>query len=159
MNILINFIFIALVNSFSSLFLFSFQRFQFESPTKHANAGHNYKDGINLKSGGINIINSIVRLYAFFEGSTSKAIGTLERLQQLSDRCGLVQSDRDNLKDIWLLLQRMRWRHQLQQGIYNNSIRLSDLSSFEQHQLKTAFKTIQQNQAALMMKFSPGGSL
>lgn len=135
-----------------------FQRFVFDSVSKKTSAGHAYKDGINLKSGGINIINSIVRLYAFFEGVSCQSVGTLERLQQLTDQCGLVESDRQTLKDIWLLLQRFRWRHQLQHGLHNNSIRLSDLSSFEQHQLKAAFKAIQASQSALLLKFSAGGS-
>lgn len=139
-----------------------FQRFIFDkgrhnNPAHNQGTDHSYSDGINLKSGAIHIINSIIRLYAFAEGIT--ATGTLERIEQLSDRSGLVESDRRDLKDIWLLLQRLRWRHQLEHGIHNSAVRQSNLSSIEQHQLKAAFKAIRQSQDALLLKFAPGAKL
>lgn len=139
-----------------------FQRFVYDkgrhnNPAHNQGSAHSYSDGIDLKSGAIHIINSIIRLYAFAEGVNTT--GTLERLQQLSDKSGLVASDRHDLKDIWLLLQRLRWRHQLEHGIHNSAVRQSNLSSIEQHQLKAAFKAIRQAQEALLLKFAPGAKL
>lgn len=127
-----------------------FQRFVYES-------GLEYKDGINLKAGAIAVINSIARLYAFYEGI--EAVNTLERLKTLTNQSGLSESDRHNLRDIWQLLQRLRWRHQLDRGLHNSAIKASDLSPIEQHQLKAAFKAIRDTQEALLIKFAPGTSL
>ena len=71
---------------------------------------------------------------------------------------GLSSRDADNLRDIWLFLNRLRWRHQLHNKVTNNLVSVSDLSSIEKHQLKAAFQAIERAQQAAVMKFSGGMS-
>ena len=83
---------------------------------------------------------------------------TLGRLAALPAGAGLSSRDADNLRDIWLFLNRLRWRHQLHNKVTNNLVSVSDLSSIEKHQLKAAFQAIERAQQAAVMKFSGGMS-
>ncbi len=112
------------------------------------------KDCINIKEKAVAIINDIVRLYALADGVTVP--GTVDRLNALSKSSGLSQPDRRNLKEIWLFLNRLRWRHQLTQNSTDNLVAMSELSPIERYQLKTAFQQIKQSQQGLVMKFSGG---
>nr|WP_136250407.1 DUF294 nucleotidyltransferase-like domain-containing protein [Ningiella ruwaisensis] len=113
-----------------------------------------YKDSIDLKKSAVAIINNLVRLYALSAGLTMP--GTVARLKNLTPECGLSEKDRKNLIDIWLFLNRLRWRHQLTNNVQDNLVRVSDLSSIEKHQLKAAFQAIHRAQQAAVLKFSGG---
>ena len=66
------------------------------------------------------------------------------------------QKDANNLRDIWLFLNRLRWRHQLSNNASDNFVSMSDLSSIEKHQLKAAFKSIDRAQQSAVLPFSGG---
>ena len=124
-----------------------FQRFVFE---KHEAKG----DCINLKVNAVAIINSLVRIYAL--ASEVSAPSTMARLENLPEGSGLSQKDAQNLGDIWLFLNRLRWRHQLTNNVTDNLVSVSDLSSIEKHQLKAAFQGIKRAQQGVIMKFAGG---
>lgn len=124
-----------------------FQKFIF----KKVDSGH---DCIDLKTNAIAIINNLVRIYALANEVTVPS--TLARLDAIANNGLLSSSDARNLKDIWLFLNRLRWRHQLQNNVVDNDVRVDDLSSIEKHQLKAAFKTIKRAQQAVLIKFSAG---
>jgi CBS domain-containing protein len=113
-----------------------------------------YKDCIDLKVSAVAIINNLVRLYALSMGLTMP--GTVARLKNINVESGLSDKDRKNLIDIWLFLNRLRWRHQLSNDVQDNYIRVSDLSSIEKHQLKAAFQAIHRAQQSAVLKFSGG---
>jgi CBS domain-containing protein len=131
----------------SSVPLSMFQKFVY---AKNAE----YKDSIDLKKSAVAIINNLVRLYALNMGLTIP--GTVARLKNLSIKSGLSDKDRANLIDIWLFMNRLRWRHQLSNHVQDNFVRISDLSSIEKHQLKAAFQAIHRSQQAAVLKFSGG---
>ncbi|WP_414828593.1 putative nucleotidyltransferase substrate binding domain-containing protein [Alteromonas sp. H39] len=124
-----------------------FQKFVYEK-------GRKQKDCIDLKVKAIALINNLVRIYALANGL--KMPSTLGRLASLPANAGLSTRDADNLRDIWLFLNRLRWRHQLTNKVTDNCVSVSDLSSIEKHQLKAAFKAIDRAQQAVVMKFSGG---
>lgn len=124
-----------------------FQKFSYESD-------HKVKDAINLKRKAVGIINDIVRLYALANGLTMPS--TLERLKHLPADSGLTKKDADNLRDIWLFLNRIRWRHQLQNHVTDNFVSVSDLSAIEKHQLKASLQGIRVAQQGIQMKFTAG---
>jgi CBS domain-containing protein len=93
-------------------------------------------------------------MYALGSGLTLP--GTVARLNNLPADSGLSPKDRQNLRDIWLLLNRLRWRHQLTNEVDDNFVRVSDLSSIEKHQLKAAFQAIHRSQQAVVLRFSGG---
>ena len=74
----------------------------------------------------------------------------------LGEKGHVTQKDADNLRDIWLFLNRLRWRHQLENNVTDNLVATGDLSSLEKHQLKAAFQAIKRAQQALVMHFSGG---
>lgn len=111
-------------------------------------------DGIDIKTGAVAIINNLARLYAL--AAQLSQSGTVARFNALPADSYLSQRDARNLKDIWLFLGRLRWRHQLTNNTTDNFIRVSQLSSIEKHQLKAAFKTIARAQQAAIMHFSGG---
>lgn len=134
--------------------------------------GRSKPDCIDIKTSAVAVINNIVRIYALASGLTFPA--TLQRLDALnatttvnsnedtrpsaSSHSLLSQKDAVNLKDIWLFLNRLRWRHQLEQNVTDNFVSISELSSIEKHQLKTAFKAIRRAQQAVVIKFAGGMS-
>lgn len=113
-----------------------------------------YKDSIDIKKSAVLIINNIVRIYALAGGLTIP--NTVARLNNLPSSSGLSPRDRQNLRDIWILMNRLRWRHQLTNNVDDNLVRISDLSSIEKHQLKAAFQAIHRMQQAVVLKFSGG---
>ncbi|WP_334016101.1 DUF294 nucleotidyltransferase-like domain-containing protein [Alteromonas sp. S167] len=127
--------------------LSTFQRFTYE---KH----QPIKDSIDLKKRAVALVNNIARIYALADGLVIP--GTLARLENLSEHSQLSRKDADNLKDIWLFLNRIRWRHQLENKVTDNRVSVSSLSSIEKHQLKAAFKAIERTNQAMIMKFSGG---
>ncbi len=124
-----------------------FQKFVFEK-------GHSKKDCIDLKVHAVAIINNLVRIYALANGVSVPS--TPARLANMPADSGLSSRDRQNLRDIWLFLNRLRWRHQLTQNVTDNRVSVSELSSIEKHQLKAAFKAIERSQRAAVMAFSGG---
>lgn len=124
-----------------------FQRFVFE---KHGNRD----DCIDLKVNAQAIVNNLARLYAL--ANEMRMPATLARLNAMDEDCGLAEKDRRNLADIWLLLNRLRWRHHLSQDTTDNKVSMSTLSSLEKHQLKAAFQAIDRAQQAAVMKFAGG---
>lgn len=112
------------------------------------------KECIDIKVKAVAIVNDIVRLYALADGVTKA--GTVDRINALSDKCGLSETDRRNLKEIWLFLNRLRWRHQLTQNATDNYVSMTELSPFERYQLKKSFQHIKDAQQGLVMKFSGG---
>ncbi len=112
------------------------------------------KDCINLKVNAIALINNLARLYSLSAGITIP--NTVERLNILGQINAITTEDADNLRDIWLFLNRLRWRHQLRNNVTDNIISVSDLSSLERHQLKASFKSIHRAQQAVVMKLSGG---
>lgn len=116
--------------------------------------GQSHKDSIDIKKSAVLIINNIVRLYALASGVS--LANTVARLNNLPASSGLSPKDRQNLKDIWILMNRLRWRHQLSNNVDDNYVRISDLSSIERHQLKAAFQAIHRAQQAVVLKFSGG---
>ncbi len=124
-----------------------FRQFVFEkkAPTK---------DCINIKEKAVAILNDIVRIYALADGIIQPS--TVERIDALSDKSGLSKPDRRNLKEAWLFLNRLRWRHQLTQNATDNLVSMRELSPIERYQLKKAFQQIHQAQQGLVMKFSGG---
>ncbi len=124
-----------------------FQKFVFKK-------GHSREDCIDLKVNAIAIINNLVRIYALDVGL--KVPSTLARLDALAEQGQLSQSDVKNLRDIWLFLNRLRWRHQLQNSVTDNYVCINDLSSIEKHQLKAAFKSIKRAQQGVLIKFAQG---
>ncbi|GAC15772.1 putative nucleotidyltransferase substrate binding domain-containing protein [Aliiglaciecola lipolytica] len=124
-----------------------FQKFVFKK-------GHQPEDCIDLKVNAIAIINNLVRIYALEKGLEMPS--TLGRLENLKADSQLTPSDCDDLRDIWLFLNRLRWRHQLQNNVTNNNVSVSDLSSIQRHQLKAAFKTIKRSQQGVSVKFAGG---
>ena len=131
----------------SSVPLSMFQKFVYAKNRKE-------KDSIDLKHSAIAIINNLVRIHALANEITLP--GTTARLDSLPSDCGIASSDIKNLKDIWLFLNRLRWRHQLNNKVQDNFIRVSDLSSIEKHQLKAAFQAIHRAQQAAVLKYSGG---
>jgi CBS domain-containing protein len=116
--------------------------------------GQAHKESIDIKKSAVLIINNIVRLYALASGVT--AANTVARLNNLPSTSGLSPRDRQNLRDIWILMNRLRWRHQLTNNVDDNHVRISDLSSIERHQLKASFQAIHRAQQAVVLKFSGG---
>jgi CBS domain-containing protein len=112
------------------------------------------KDSIDLKHTAIAIINNLVRIHALANGITIPS--TVGRLNALPDNSGVSSEDIKNLRDIWLFLNRLRWRHQLHNKVQDNFIRVSDLSSIEKHQLKAAFQAIHRAQQIAVLKYSGG---
>lgn len=127
--------------------LSAFQRFTFEKDQK-------VKDSIDLKQRAVALVNNIARIYALADGIVVP--GTLARLASLSGSSQLSRKDADNLRDIWLFLNRIRWRHQLDNKVTDNCVSIAQLSSIEKHQLKAAFKAIERTNQAMVMKFSGG---
>ncbi len=126
-----------------------FQKFIYEK-------GRKEKDVIDLKTRAVALINNIARIYALADGVTLP--NTLARLDALSENSQLSKRDATNLRDIWLFLNRLRWRHQLVNKVTDNRVSVSSLSSIEKHQLKAAFKAIERTNQAMVMKFSGGVS-
>ena len=126
-----------------------FQKFIYEK-------GRKEKDVIDLKTRAVALINNIARIYALADGVTLP--NTLARLDALSENSQLSKRDATNLRDIWLFLNRLRWRHQLENKVTDNRVSVSSLSSIEKHQLKAAFKAIERTNLAMVMKFSGGVS-
>ena len=126
-----------------------FQKFIYEK-------GRREKDVIDLKTRAVALINNIARIYALADGVTLP--NTLARLDALSENSQLSKRDATNLRDIWLFLNRLRWRHQLENKVTDNRVSVSSLSSIEKHQLKAAFKAIERTNQAMVMKFSGGVS-
>ncbi len=126
-----------------------FQKFIYEK-------GRKEKDVIDLKPRAVALINNIARIYALADGVTLP--NTLARLDALSENSQLSKRDATNLRDIWLFLNRLRWRHQLENKVTDNRVSVSSLSSIEKHQLKAAFKAIERTNQAMVMKFSGGVS-
>ncbi|MFC3094226.1 CBS domain-containing protein [Alteromonas sediminis] len=124
-----------------------FNRFVY---TKHGEHEH----CIDVKTQAVAIINSIVRNYALSAGVREPS--TIERLKVLPELTTLSARDAKNLKEIWLFLNRLRWRHQIQNSVTDNFIRVDDLSSIEKHQLKQAFKAIERAQQAALNHFAGG---
>ena len=124
-----------------------FQKFTYEK-------GRKQKDTIDLKVRAIALLNNIARIYALAGGITLPS--TLARLSSLPESAGLSTKDADNLRDIWLFLNRLRWRHQLENKTTDNCVSVSSLSSIEKHQLKAAFKAIERANQAMVMNFSGG---
>jgi CBS domain-containing protein len=116
--------------------------------------GRKEKDSIDLKHTAIAIINNLVRIHALANEITMPS--TLGRLNALSPNSGIAAEDIKNLNDIWLFLNRLRWRHQLTNKVQDNYIRISDLSSIERHQLKAAFQAIHRAQQAAVLQYSGG---
>ena len=116
--------------------------------------GRKEKDSIDIKTTAVAIVNSLVRIHSLANGVNVPS--TVARLRNLPDDCGISKGDRKNLADIWMFLNRLRWRHQLNNKVQDNFVRISDLSSLEKHQLKAAFKTIHQAQQAAVLKYSGG---
>ena len=119
-----------------------FKRFSYDKGSAEA---------INLKKYALNIINSLVRIYAL--SAQLSMPSTISRLANLPSEAGLTKRDADNLRDIWLFLNRLRWRHQVSNKVTDNSILIKDLSAIEKHQLKAAFQAIQVAQQGALMKF------
>ena len=126
-----------------------FQKFVYEKNV-------DVKDAIDLKVKAVALINNLVRLYALDNGLSMPS--TLARLAGLPANSGLSQKDANNLRDIWLFLNRLRWRHQLTKNVTDNRVSMSELSSIEKHQLKAAFKAIERAQQSAVMKFAGGMS-
>lgn len=126
-----------------------FQQFVFDKKVRNS-------DVINLKNNAVAIINNLVRIYALQHEISVP--GTLDRLAYLSQLKAITSKDANNMRDIWLFLNRLRWRHQLDNKVTDNFVAIDDLSSIEKHQLKRAFKSINQYQQAVVMKFSAGMS-
>lgn len=124
-----------------------FQKFVFAK-------GRKEKDSIDLKHTAIAIINNLVRIHALANEITMPS--TLGRLNALTPNSGIAAEDIKNLNDIWLFLNRLRWRHQLNNKVQDNYIRISDLSSIERHQLKAAFQAIHRAQQAAVLQYSGG---
>lgn len=122
-----------------------FQRFVYSRDAEHA---------IDLKAHGVNIINSLARLYALSAGMTVP--NTPDRLELMPEEVGLNRKDALNLRDIWLFFNRLRWRQQVTSGKRDNLVDINQLSSLEKHQLKVAFKTIRRSQQVVLMKFAGG---
>ncbi|WP_371194260.1 DUF294 nucleotidyltransferase-like domain-containing protein [Glaciecola sp. SC05] len=131
----------------SSVPLSMFQKFVYAKKSE-------FKDSIDLKKSAVAIINNLVRLYALSAGLTMP--GTVARLKNLTVESGLSDKDRKNLIDIWLFMNRLRWRHQLSNNVQDNFVRISDLSSIEKHQLKAAFQAIHRAQQSAVLQFSGG---
>jgi CBS domain-containing protein len=112
------------------------------------------KDSIDLKHTAIAIINNLVRIHALANQITIPS--TVGRLDLLPSNSGVSSEDIKNLKDIWLFLNRLRWRHQLNNKVHDNYVRAGDLSSIERHQLKAAFQAIHRAQQAAVLKYSGG---
>jgi CBS domain-containing protein len=124
-----------------------FQKFTYEK-------GGKLKDTIDLKVRAVALINNIARIYALAGGISVP--GTLARLSLLPKNSELSTKDAANLRDIWIFLNRLRWRHQLQHNVADNSVSVSSLSSIERHQLKASFQAIERAQKAIIMNFSGG---
>lgn len=124
-----------------------FQRFVFEK-------GHPNKDVIDLKTRAVALVNNIARIYALAGGV--QVPSTLGRLAALPSQAGLSLEDGENLRDIWLFLNRLRWRHQLTHKVTDNLVSVSTLSSIEKHQLKASLKAIERAKQAMVVKFSGG---
>ncbi len=124
-----------------------FQKFVFEKGVKTA-------DSINLKNGAVAIINNLVRIHALENGLPMPS--TLERLTALVEQKAMSEKDAQNLRDIWLFLNRLRWRHQLENKVTDNNVSISDLSSIEKHQLKAAFQAISRAQQAAVLQYAGG---
>ncbi|NDV92308.1 CBS domain-containing protein [Alteromonas sp. 345S023] len=124
-----------------------FQTFTYEK-------GRELKDTIDLKTRAVALVNNIARIYALAAGVHTPS--TLARLASLPANVGLAKEDANNLRDIWLFLNRLRWRHQLLNKVTDNAVSISTLSSIEKHQLKASFKAIDRAKQAMVVKFSGG---
>lgn len=126
-----------------------FQKFVYDKKAPH-------KDCIDLKTHAVATVNNIVRIYALAKGITAPS--TLDRLEQLKSGSDMSVKDVGNLREIWLFLNRLRWRHQLGQKVTDNYVEVKRLSSIEKHQLKAAFQAIKRAQQAVIMRYSGGVS-
>ncbi|QJR81557.1 CBS domain-containing protein [Alteromonas pelagimontana] len=135
-------------NNEISVPLSMFQKFVYEKGSR--------EEVIDLKVRAIALINNVVRIYALANGVSLPS--TLARLASLPAGSGLSTRDGENLRDIWLFLNRLRWRHQLAKNVTDNLVAVSELSSIERHQLKAAFKAIDRAQQAAVMNFAGGMS-
>lgn len=124
-----------------------FQKFVYEKDTQR-------KDTIDIKVKAIALVNNIARVYALAGGV--QVPSTLARLAALPQQAGLAKKDADNLRDIWLFLNRLRWRHQLDNKATDSCVSIGSLSSIEKHQLKASLKAIERAKQAMVMKFSGG---
>ena len=68
------------------------------------------KDCIDLKHSGVAIINDLVRVYSLANGLTMPAIPL--RLESLMNQPELSSQNVKNLRDVWLLLNRLHCHQQ-----------------------------------------------
>lgn len=109
---------------------------------------------IDIKTQAVSILNSIVRIYALHAGISEP--GSLNRLDKLKDLALFIQSNAMNLKEVWLFLNRLRWQHQVLNGVTDNHVRIDSLSLLEKQHLKQAFKVIERAQQVAVNTFSGG---
>ena len=96
-----------------------FQKFIYEK-------GRKEKDVIDLKTRAVALINNIARIYALADCVTFP--NTFARLEALSSNSQLSKRDATNLRDIWLFLNRLLSRHQLENKVTDNQGTKSSLS-------------------------------
>jgi CBS domain-containing protein len=124
-----------------------FNRFVFTQHGEH-------KQCIDIKTQAVSIVNSLVRNYALFAGIREP--GTMARLERLPEYEGLSERNAKNLREVWLFLNRLRWRHQIHNHVTDNFVRVDSLSSMEKYQLKQAFKAIERAQQSALNYFAGG---
>jgi len=111
--------------------------------------------GVDLKKGGLSLINDMVRIHALANGVDE--INTRRRLQKLMELRAIDKEDGQNLQDAFDVIAQRRWekhqQHLVQMQGSNNLLNPNHLHVLQRNQLKDSFHVIGQAQAHLKHRF------
>lgn len=113
-----------------------------------------HKNKLDLKHEGIALINDLARIHAL--AIHTEAQNTLDRLQSAAQHKSLSSGLAQDLRLAWTLLTRLRQRVGNTGDHSGHWLNPSQLSPNEKQQLKAAFRTIKDAQAAALQTFSGG---
>lgn len=117
--------------------------------------GGDYRNTLNVKSGGTAPIVQIARLYALMAGV--KAVGTHQRLAQAAAKGALTQKAARDLTEAFNFLKSLSLRHQASQlrsgGEANYHIDPDSLGKLDRENLRDAFGIIKGIQTSLAVKY------
>jgi CBS domain-containing protein len=112
-------------------------------------------DHVDLKRGGIAAIVLLARLYALAAGSVVRP--TVDRLAAAAQTGTLGRGSADRLMQAYLFLTDLRLRTQLDQiaggGRPDNQVRLDHLSSDDRQRLRSALRTVDDQQRVTALRF------
>lgn len=113
-----------------------------------------HKNKLDLKHEGIALINDLARLHAL--AIHSEENNTLNRLMAAENHQSISSGLAQDLRLAWMLLSRLRQRVGNTGDHSGHWLNPDQLSPNERQQLKAAFRTIKDAQAAALQKFAGG---